>query len=128
MPLKFSLRLRLPGGLERIDARELTRVAAEAAAAELKRSLIEGYAPADGAPRKQNRAGRPEGFNTGRLAEGLRITQISGSKTRARTKVRPPRDRAGWVESRGDVMVTDGSVGERILDAAEAYIAETLGS
>lgn len=128
MGLKFSLRLRLPGGLERIDARELTRVAAEAARLELKRALLGGYAPADGAPRKQNSAGRPEGYNTGRLAEGLRLTQITGSKARARTKVKPPRDRAGWVAARGDVMVTTGTVGERILDAAEAYIDEVLGS
>lgn len=124
MPLKFQI---VTTGRLELDARELVRRTSDAAIETMRESLIGGVNPVDGTPRPENSAGRPEGFRTGTLANNLHRTVVTGSASSASTTIRPPQSRAGWVASRGDVMVANGRVGEAIQVAADEYTAEVSG-
>lgn len=119
MPLRVRLELRLP---QPPDARLAVAAAAEGAIEELRRSLVGGYEPSSGERRRLNSDGKPEGYRTGKLAGGLRRTAIVGDQARASTTIVPPADRRGWVESRDDVLVADGTVAEALERALDDYL------
>jgi hypothetical protein len=120
------VKLKIPRRADRLDARQLVARAADAAREELSRALVKGYAPETGAPRPPNAKGRPQGFNTGKLARGLTRSPIKGGKARASATIDPPADRADWVARRGDVLVVDGTVAQAIQRAADDYVSETI--
>lgn len=120
MPIVASFELKIPElGL---DARELVRVTSDAAIAEMRDGLTQGYDAETGEQRPRKADGKPKGFNTGRLADGLRRTSISGGETRASTSIVPPADRESYVEANPGVMTAEGRVGEAIQAASDAYV------
>jgi len=109
-----------------LDARDLVEDGADAGADAMREALIDGVSPVDGTPRAMNSRGRPEGYRTGRLANGLHRSGVSGSKSVATAKVKSPANRAGWVASRGDIVVASGRVGEAIQEATDEYVAKAV--
>jgi hypothetical protein len=120
MPIIATFELRIPD--IRIDARELVRVTSDAAVETISNSIRVGVESASGAPRGRKANGKPEGFNTGRLANGIRRTTITGSEARASTRIVPPADRAKYVAAKGDILTAGGRVGEAIDDATQTYL------
>lgn len=117
---KFTLRVPDLG----LDARVLVERTSSAAVDKIRESLREGFDPTTGAPRDRKGDGKPLGYNTGRLAEGIGITGIHGDANRASTKIVPPPDRVAYVEANPDVLTAGGLVGEAIQEAAEKYVRE----
>jgi hypothetical protein len=121
----FKLRTKAAKLLARADARMLAAAVGNTVAAECGRAIRMGYNAQTGAARPRKADGKPEGFATGRLAEGLEQT-VTGSATQASIVVVPPADRAEWVGRRGDVIVADGQVGKRIAATLDEFVRGLL--
>jgi len=120
----FKIRIETSSRRPQLDARELVAQAADAAVAEMRASLIKGVNPVDGSERPPNSEGRPEGYRTGTLANGIRRGEVRGNEERASATIEPPASRRKWVESRGDVLVANGTIGEAIQSSADDYVSK----
>ena len=117
----ITAKLEIKIDIDRPDARELVGRGANAAIDVIRQSLIDGVTSDSGQPRPRKADGKPRGYNTGKLANGLTITTVSGGERVASTRVIPPADRAGWVASQGDVITGAGRVGEALQGVVDEY-------
>lgn len=117
-----------------IDPRELVRRRAAAVIGYLRESLINGYRPADGEARPRKADGKPLGFDTGRLARGLRMSSLQSTRTRASVRIMPPASRSMLAEPTGEdglsflarhqILTVDGLARELLDEATADYLKE----
>lgn len=108
------------------DASELVRRQAEAVRDYLRDSLINGYVPATGEARPRKADGKPRGYDTGKLAKGLRITGEHKGRRKASIRIEPPADpgRQAYVAKHDDIITLDGIVDDVRREAVAEYLAE----
>jgi len=115
-------------------AAPLARRQAEALLPFLSESIRGGFSPIDGSDRERKADGKPRGFDTGRLADGLRIRSAGSTRTSAKYEIVPPADRAFLAEpgedggesfiDRHDLISVEGRAAELIDEATEIYMLE----
>lgn len=99
----------------------------------LRDSLINGYDPETGDVRPRKGDGKPLGFDTGRLARGLRLVSAGSTRTSAKFEVRVSPDRVMLEEvrvelggmsfiERHNIITTQGRAAEPIAEATEEYM------
>lgn len=111
-------------GKRRLDAREVVDVMAHAAWMYLSESIINGYRPADGAARPRKGDGKPFAFNTGHLANSLRIVDQHQTRKRASVRIAGPSDRDPFLVKHDDILTLDGLVADEMRRAVDDYITE----
>ena len=122
----------------KLNASALAKRQAEDLIVFLAESIRGGFSPIDGSnrPRKSNQ--KPLGYDTGRLARGLRARSAGSSRERAAFRIDPPAERMILLEltddggasfiDRYDLITTQGRAAEVIEEATAAYFAELRGS
>jgi len=121
------------GEIEIPVAAPLARRQGDAVIGFLRESIRGGFSPIDGSDRPRKADGKPRGFDTGRLADGLRLRSAGSSRTVARFEIVPPADRAMLDEAgedglsfidRWDLITVEGRAAELIDEATEEYMLE----
>lgn len=113
---------------ERLDASALVKAQADAVITYLGESIRNGYVAATGEARPRKPDGKPVGFATGELANGLRATKLLKNRRRATITIEAPHDpgRRIFVATNPDFITLDGIVDEVRREAVDNYLAETL--
>lgn len=111
-------------GKRRLDARELVDRMAHAAWLYLSESIINGYRPADGAARPRKANGKPFAFDSGHLANSLRIIDQHQTRKRASIRIAGPADRDPFLAKHDDILTLDGIVADEMRQAVDEYIEE----
>jgi hypothetical protein len=113
----------------------LARAQAQAAADHLRDALTNGYYPDTMEARPRKGDGKPQGYDTGKLARGLRVKSAGSSRESAAYAIEPGADRKMLTEPRLElgglsfveryrIFSLDGVVQE-VLDEAAAKYMET---
>lgn len=113
----------------------LARAQALAARDHLAFALTAGYEPdtMEARPRKGN--GKPLGYDTGRLARGMRVRSAGATRLAAAYSIEPGSDRAMLTEARAEygglsfverynIITLDGVVQDVMSEAAAEYMRE----
>lgn len=118
----------------RLNAAALAKRQAEALIEFLAESIRGGFSPVDGSDRPRKANQKPLGFDTGRLARGLRARSAGSTREKAAYRIDPPADRMILLEltddggesfiDRHDLITTQGRAAEVIEEATVAYFAE----
>jgi hypothetical protein len=113
-----------PSADPRLDARVLVSRVGDVVAHHLSRSLVVGVSPIDGKPRTRKSDGRPRGYDTGLLADGIEVERVTGSASRARATIGAPRSRIFFLIKFDDVLTFDGHSDDRAKQAVTDYLTE----
>jgi hypothetical protein len=114
-------------------AAPLARKQGEAVIAFLRESIRGGFSPIDGEDRERKGDGKPRGYDTGRLADGLRLRSAGSTRYSAKFEIAPPSDRAMLSEpgedglsfiDRHELISVEGRAAELIDEATEIYMLE----
>jgi len=99
----------------------------------LRESIRGGFDPTDGSDRERKADGKARGFDTGRLADGLRLRSAGSTRYSAKFEIMPPADRSMLSEpgedglsfiDRYNLISVEGRAAELIDEATEAYMLE----
>lgn len=121
MPIVARLDVVLPElGL---DARELVEHVGDRVAEQLRSDVRAGVDSASGQAKPRKDDGKPQGYNTGTLAEGIERGSVTGDRARASTTVAPPPERRAYVNSNPQVMTLEGRM-RRVIEGAVADYLE----
>ncbi len=115
------------------NAAALAKAQSTAARDYLAQSLINGYDPATGEARERKGDGKPRGYDSGRLARGLRVRSAGSTRTMAAYAIEPGADRQMLTELRPEyggmsfiekfgVITLDGIVQELIAEGTDTYM------
>lgn len=117
-----------------VAAAVLARAQGDALIKHLEFSLVAGYDPAtmDARPRKGD--GKPLGYDTGKLAAGLRLVSAGSTRTSARFEIKPPPSRSMLDDVRPElggrsfldrygIITTEGKAAEVIAEATDEYMS-----
>lgn len=126
MPGNTSVRIQRDrrGRGKQLDAREVVMRQAEAAVEYLRESIINGYEPATGAARPRKPDGKPFAYDTGELADGLRIVDQHQTRKRASVRIVGPASRDPFLAKHSDILTLDGIVGDEMRRAVDDYLEE----
>lgn len=111
----------------------LAKRQAEALVVWLRDCLVNGYDPETGEARPRKGDGKPLGYDTGKLARGLRAVSAGATRASARYRVTVSPDRAMLEEARPElgglsfiekhnIITTQGRAAEPIAEATEDYM------
>jgi hypothetical protein len=115
------------------NASALAKAQATAVKNYLAQSLVNGYMPATGEARERKGDGKPLGFDTGKLARGLRVVSAGSTRTSAAFAIEPSADRKMLTEVRPElggmsfierhqIITLEGIVQELIAEGTDEYM------
>jgi hypothetical protein len=120
-------------GLPTPVAAPLARKQGEAVIKHLEFCLEAGYHPETMEARPRKGDGKPLGFDTGKLAHGLRLVSAGSTRTSARFQIKPPPSRHMLDDARPElggmsfidrhtIITTEGKAAEAIAEATDEYM------
>lgn len=115
------------------NASAMAKAMATAVRNHLSAALINGYMPDTMEARPRKGDGKPQGYDTGRLAKGLRVRSAGSTRTTAAYAIEPGADRKMLTEARPElggmsfierhkIITLDGVVQDVLEEGADEYM------
>lgn len=131
--MSYSVKVIAPRRPDVPNASALAKAQATVVRDYLEQSLINGYKPATGEARERKPNGKPLGYDTGKLARGLRVRSAGATRTSSAYTIEPGPDRKMLTEPRAElggmsfierheIITLDGIVQELIEEGTAEYM------
>lgn len=131
--MSYSVKVIAPRTPAVPNATALARAQGNAVIGYLRDSLVNGYVPATGDARERKGDGKPLGYDTGKLARGLRLVSAGSTRTQAAFRITVSADRSMLEEARPEyggqsfieryqIITLDGIVQELIEEGTADYM------